>query len=260
MRALHIVQGDAIGDRAELRRRARDGRLTPTWIVPKGAVVGDDVVVYIGGDGFFATARVNSKPKRRRDWRNRYGAALVGIRLIEPAISLPAIRRGLPALTWAIYPRSITTPSKRISDRIRDFVAQRRRTKLPALDSASLREAGLAELRAAALLHARSYLPGVKRSTIERVRSEAIRLYVLRRANGTCEACGDLGPFRTPDGSLYLEPHHTRRVADGGPDHPSNVMAVCPNCHRRAHHGDDAKRFNSSLIRKARELANRHTA
>ncbi|WP_421188799.1 HNH endonuclease [Aeromonas enteropelogenes] len=30
------------------------------------------------------------------------------------------------------------------------------------------------------------------------------------------------------------------RLSDGGPDHPANVIALCPNCHRRAHHALDS--------------------
>jgi 5-methylcytosine-specific restriction protein A len=48
-------------------------------------------------------------------------------------------------------------------------------------------------------------------------RSLAVREYVLRRANATCEACGRPAPFSRLDGSPYLEPHHIRRVSDGGP-------------------------------------------
>ena len=46
-------------------------------------------------------------------------------------------------------------------------------------------------------------------------------------------------PFITPDGQLYLEVHHIERLSDGGPDHPRWVVAVCPNCHRRAHYAGD---------------------
>jgi 5-methylcytosine-specific restriction protein A len=44
-----------------------------------------------------------------------------------------------------------------------------------------------------------------------------------------------------------LEPHHIRRVADGGPDHPEWVIGVCPNCHRRAHYAEDKVEFNETL-------------
>lgn len=51
-------------------------------------------------------------------------------------------------------------------------------------------------------------------------------------------------PFRTQDGQPYLEPHHIRRLSDGGPDDPRWVAGLCPNCHRRAHHSLE---FNNEL-------------
>ena len=78
-------------------------------------------------------------------------------------------------------------------------------------------------------------------------RSEAVRMYVLCRANGTCEVCGQPAPFRRLDGSPYLEPHHTRRIADSGPDHPRWVGGVCPNCHRHIHYGSDGAGLNQTL-------------
>jgi 5-methylcytosine-specific restriction enzyme A len=86
------------------------------------------------------------------------------------------------------------------------------------------------------------------------VRSRALRIYVLRRSNGACEACGDPAPFTTPNGRPFLEAHHTRRLSDGGPDDPRWVIAVCPNCHRRAHHATDATTFNESLQSKLGSL------
>lgn len=85
-----------------------------------------------------------------------------------------------------------------------------------------------------------------KRKTYRR--SAAVREYVLARANGICEGCGARAPFVTPAGTPYLEPHHTRRISDGGPDHPAAVIAVCPTCHRRAHYAEDAGAYNNTLI------------
>jgi 5-methylcytosine-specific restriction enzyme A len=87
-------------------------------------------------------------------------------------------------------------------------------------------------------------------------RSEAVRVYVLRRADGLCEACAEPAPFTTTAGRPYLEPHHTRRISDGGPDDPAWVVAVCPNCHRRAHYGEDNVAFNQHLseIARSRDL------
>jgi 5-methylcytosine-specific restriction enzyme A len=78
-------------------------------------------------------------------------------------------------------------------------------------------------------------------------RSATIRKYVLVRAEEVCESCGNPAPFVRKDGSPYLEPHHTRRVSDGGPDHPRWVGAICPNCHREIHYGEDGEQKNQRL-------------
>jgi 5-methylcytosine-specific restriction enzyme A len=78
-------------------------------------------------------------------------------------------------------------------------------------------------------------------------RSATVREYVLVRAGGVCESCEKPAPFLRIDGTPYLEPHHTRRISDGGPDHPRWVAAICPNCHSEIHHGEDGKRKNRRL-------------
>ncbi len=76
-------------------------------------------------------------------------------------------------------------------------------------------------------------------------RSQAVAAYVLVRARGFCEACGFPAPFLRRDGTTpYLEIHHTQQVSDDGPDTPTSVMALCPTCHRRVHHGQDGKQYN----------------
>lgn len=60
----------------------------------------------------------------------------------------------------------------------------------------------------------------------------------LARAKGTCECCHSPAPFlRAKDGTPYLEVHHKIMLADGGEDSIENAIAICPNCHRRAHFG-----------------------
>lgn len=75
------------------------------------------------------------------------------------------------------------------------------------------------------------------------IRDQNVIAYVLQAADDICEHCGELGPFfshRT--GGLYLEVHHVVHLADGGPDTVENCVALCPNCHRRAHHSSNAER------------------
>lgn len=61
---------------------------------------------------------------------------------------------------------------------------------------------------------------------------------VLERAGGVCEGCEKTAPFkRARDNKPYLEVHHKIRLADNGDDTVENAMALCPNCHRKAHFG-----------------------
>ena len=100
-----------------------------------------------------------------------------------------------------------------------------------------------------------------KRSTTETtssgrsyVRSEVVKKFARRIADGTCMGCENPAPFNNSNGDPYLEVHHLHSRSDGGPDDPENVIALCPNCHRRVHHGQDGKSFNRDLIDKAEEL------
>ena len=100
----------------------------------------------------------------------------------------------------------------------------------------------------AALLPSGKKLSPKQRQTVVHYRSEAVKDYVRRRAEGICEGCRQTAPFLNRKRQPYLEPHHTTRRADGGPDHPAHVIALCPTCHRRVHHGYDGEVYNRELI------------
>jgi len=69
-------------------------------------------------------------------------------------------------------------------------------------------------------------------------RNPDVKAEVLNRANGICESCNNKAPFnRSTDGTPYLEVHHKIPLANGGEDTIENAIALCPNCHRKAHHG-----------------------
>ncbi|WP_166263180.1 HNH endonuclease [Marinobacter caseinilyticus] len=79
-------------------------------------------------------------------------------------------------------------------------------------------------------------------------RSYAVKSYALRRADGACEYCEKPAPFLSGSGVPYLEVHHILRLTDGGPDSPDRVAAICPNCHRAAHHSGERERINDDLL------------
>lgn len=59
------------------------------------------------------------------------------------------------------------------------------------------------------------------------------------RANGICQLCKKYAPFEDSKGKPYLEVHHWIPLAEKGDDTVENAVALCPNCHRRAHYGKD---------------------
>jgi hypothetical protein len=241
-RHLHIVQGGIEnGDKARLQRGTADW-----WMVPKTAAVGDEVVICILGIGLFATARVTSGPRSRKDWPKRYRANMDSFKLIQPPISLVVLRREIPDFSWLKYPRGITTPPSDVADHIRALIRRRQ--------EGDVESANMDELRATALDVASLNVTPKKGTRIYRTGSAAIRRYVLQRAQGRCEACKSPAPFRDACGQPFLETHHTTRLADEGPDHPATVIGICPNCHKKAHLAEDRVSFNRSLIRRLRIL------
>ena len=42
-------------------------------------------------------------------------------------------------------------------------------------------------------------------------------------------------PFYTKNNKPYLEAHHLKWLSKGGTDTIDNVVALCPNCHRKMH-------------------------
>jgi 5-methylcytosine-specific restriction protein A len=66
-------------------------------------------------------------------------------------------------------------------------------------------------------------------------RSQLLVEYALRRAYGVCQLCDGDAPFSKNNGDPYLEVHHVIWLALGGKDRWYNVVALCPNCHRKMH-------------------------
>ncbi|WP_202882198.1 HNH endonuclease [Candidatus Manganitrophus noduliformans] len=81
------------------------------------------------------------------------------------------------------------------------------------------------------------------------VRRPDVRRYVLLRANGRCEYCGAVG-FTMANGQVYLETHHVVPLNEKGSDSVGNVVALCPNHHREAHHGKSRAEIRKTLQEK----------
>jgi hypothetical protein len=238
---LHIVQGGVRnGDKRLLERVAGTNARLPTWIAPKATLPGDEIVIFVGGHGFFATARAVSTARPRPDWRHRYGAALASIRLIKPAISLAAIQRLIPELTWANYPRSVTTPPSDIAARVRSIVATRLATGR--LDDFSDEPVSALE----GVLH--------ETTSYKRSRSRKLRDSALGRSDGVCEACGvQYSALLDGLGIRVLQVHHRKQMAVT--DRPKvnkvgDLAVLCANCHMLIHANPEVAMTVATLKRR----------
>jgi hypothetical protein len=254
MRTLHLLNGGyGNGDKVTLERASRGTGKVRSWVVPKSAAIGDEVVINVAGEGLFASGRIASGTKPRTDWKNRYGANLDSIKLIDPPILLSEVRKMIPALGWARYPRSIATPPRELVGEIKNLVTRRKKNGYSDLSKA-LEYVDIDDLRRIALLPSLQRDSAKHHQILVRTRRKAVRRYVLWRSRGNCEGCTLPAPFLGRDGEPFLEAHHTKRRSEDGPDDLWTVIALCPNCHRRTEMGQDAEKFNRALIKKLAKL------
>ena len=96
--------------------------------------------------------------------------------------------------------------------------------------------------RLARLVSAPAYASEVHVLRTEFQRNTDVVATVLIAAKGYCDLCRAQAPFkRDSDGTPYLEVHHIVSLSKGGEDSLNNVVALCPNCHREMHHGQNQK-------------------
>jgi 5-methylcytosine-specific restriction protein A len=95
----------------------------------------------------------------------------------------------------------------------------------------------------------------VTRTTEVPVRSLCARQAVLSRSEGHCEnprCSGDIQD-RSKRGRPLLEVDHIHDLADGGPDYPTNMIALCPNCHTIKTRGTTGDQLRPVLLKAVKE-------
>lgn len=159
-------------------------------------------------------------------------------------IALPSVSTGLPVWGWE-GSRS-RTPVQRFDDgflreievgpsdenAFREAYERSFQTQV----EASLNDSSEARLRR--IQHANAIPARVAATSFIFVRNPDVVAETLAQANGTCQDCHSPAPFhRRSDSTPYLEVHHRKPLAEGGTDTLDNAIALCPNCHRKAHYG-----------------------
>jgi 5-methylcytosine-specific restriction enzyme A len=97
------------------------------------------------------------------------------------------------------------------------------------------------------------------RTSADPIRSRAARRAVLVRSGGRCENPNCTGDIRdvTDNGDAILEIDHVHDLAQGGPDNPSQMIALCPNCHAVKTRGSTREQLRHVLLVVAKQ---RHQA
>lgn len=87
-------------------------------------------------------------------------------------------------------------------------------------------------------------------------RSAAARAAVILRSGGRCESPRCTGDIQdvTDRGAPILEVDHVNDLAQGGPDRPSGMIALCPNCHAVKTRGRSRGQLQPELLAAAERL------
>ncbi len=87
------------------------------------------------------------------------------------------------------------------------------------------------------------------------MRSATARRAVLIRSGGKCEnpRCAGQVEDLTDTGDAILEVDHIHELAQGGPDDPAQMIALCPNCHAIKTRGRTREQLREALLITARQ-------
>jgi 5-methylcytosine-specific restriction protein A len=85
-------------------------------------------------------------------------------------------------------------------------------------------------------------------------RDASVVAYLQNLALGICECCDSLSTFKKDDGEPYLEVHHVKHLASNGSDTITNAIAVCANCHRELHFGENRMKLVEDLYLNIKRL------
>lgn len=66
-------------------------------------------------------------------------------------------------------------------------------------------------------------------------RNPLLKEIIKRKADGRCQLCEMQAPFNDKYGNPFFEVHHIDFLSEGGADELDNMVALCPNCHRKVH-------------------------
>lgn len=224
--------------------KVRNGK-NGVWSCSKTTKAGDHALVFVGGEGIHYQWRAISNAEPDEQWHYVCEVEYVGT--LEPPITLSELRAVITKKVWGPPHqnfrglRSIIIPGH-VLDQINAMrsIGHRHLNDVDEeFDKKVSESLKLSSDQRRKRLSSAQRQPATSQVvTTVFLRNPDVVAEVLSRAGGCCESCGGAAPFlRASDSSPYLEVHHRVRLADGGKDTVNNALALCPNCHRKAHYG-----------------------
>ena len=70
-------------------------------------------------------------------------------------------------------------------------------------------------------------------------RNQGLIKTLKREYEGICQICGTDNMIETDSGEFYTEGHHLIPLGEEGSDDLSNVVILCPLCHKKLHYSKD---------------------
>ena len=207
--------------------------------------------------GIMGAGEITSAPRNVDHWddgkravgRVALGTDVLFRRLsVEPLLSLEILGREFPSVHWTPQNGGSIVPEA-VADQIFKRIYGKSDSREKSVETF---EEQVWRLRAAGGLSKPKgvSVPDKEVVTVERsFRDASVALWAQKQAKGRCELCRSDAPFEDARGYPFLEVHHIVPLAEGGPDVPSNVVALCPNCHRRCHHGRDSQAVGRRVAR-----------
>ena len=144
----------------------------------------------------------------------------------DPYLEEQPDENGITRKVW-MFPIKPVTGAPIVSAEEFHAVQERKRSQAESMTLAILEKAARANS---------TDKPGTRNvNSMEIVRDPYISEYAKRLAAGKCELCRQPAPFKDQKGKPYLESHHVVWLSKGGADSIDNIVALCPNCHKKMH-------------------------
>jgi 5-methylcytosine-specific restriction protein A len=197
--------------------------------------------------GIIGGGRIVSDPRMVNHWdksRRAKGVAALGTDIVfdylnvEPVVPMDELKSEYPNVWWTPQNSGMVLPES-VAGEIFRLLGKQRVAPIAGSDAFRRRVWAIRALGPVSKPNGVA-APLKDHVTVERIRRNSrVAAWVQDQAGGKCELCRENGPFVDDTGNQFLEVHHVLALADGGPDIPANTVALCPNCHRRAHYAKD---------------------